>query len=53
MNTDVSTTVAGIVAGVATLLGIFNIIIPQWLSGAIVAVAVAVLGYFTNKKPAK
>ena len=46
---DLSTTIAGIIAGIATLLAAFNIVIPQWLSGAIAAIALAVLGYFTNK----
>src|SRR5208337_2320854 len=49
MNTDLTTTVAGVVAGIAAILGAFNIIIPQQVSGAIVAIAVSVLGYYTNK----
>jgi len=49
MNADLTTTIAGIVAGICTLLGYFNIIIPQSISAAIVAIMVAILGYFIAK----
>ena len=49
MNTDIATTVAGVIAGICGILGYFNIVIPQPVSAAIGAVAVGVLGYFTNK----
>ncbi len=50
MNNDLKTTVAGIVTGIFSILALFNIIIPQEVSGIIVAIGVAALGYFTNKK---
>lgn len=50
MNNDLKTTIAGVVAGIASILTVFNIVLPEWLSGLIVALAVAALGYFTNKK---
>jgi hypothetical protein len=49
MNTDTTTTLTGVLTGIAAILATFNIVIPQWASGLIVAVGVAVLGYFTNK----
>ncbi len=50
MNNDIKTSISGIVAGIFAILALFNIIIPQEVSGIIVAIAVAALGYFTNKK---
>ena len=50
MSNDIKTSVSGIVAGVFSILALFNIIIPQEASGIIVAIALVILGYFTNKK---
>jgi uncharacterized membrane protein YjjB (DUF3815 family) len=49
MNTDLATSVAGAVAAICGILAYFNVIVPQPVSAAIGAVAVGVLGYFTNK----
>jgi len=50
MDKDLTTTVTGLVTGIAGLLAVFNIVIPQQISGLIAVVGIAVLGYFTNKK---
>ena len=53
MSNDLKTTVSGVVAGIAGILALFNILIPQNISEIIVLVAVAVLGYYTNKPDKK
>lgn len=49
LNTDSLTTIFGLVASAAQFLGQFGVI-NQPTSGAISAIAVALLGYFSNKK---
>lgn len=53
MNPDTITTIMGCVVAAMTALGTYNAPegVPTWLriGGYVVAAAVAVMGYFTNK----
>ena len=53
MNTDLITTVMGCVVAAMTAIGTFNMPVgtPTWLSivGYVGAVAMAIMGYMTNK----
>lgn len=50
MNKDIASTVAGLVTAVSGLLALFNVVVPQPVSGVISLLGIAVLGYLTNKK---
>jgi hypothetical protein len=47
---DLKTTLTGVITGIVTLLSFFNIIIPEAYVPVIVAVGVAVLGYFSAQE---
>jgi len=51
MNNDLKTTVLGLIAAVATILNMIGINIPHSteIFGAITAIAIAALAFFTNK----
>ena len=56
MSNDMRTNITGLVSGVAGLLAMFHIVIPQTVTNEITFIAVAVgslalmaQGYFTNK----
>jgi hypothetical protein len=49
MNKDIAATVTGLVTGICGILAIFNIVIPQEISGVIASIGVIILGYITNK----
>ena len=51
MNTDKATTLLGFIAGLAQVAALFVPGIPGWITGLATALAVAGLGYFTNKGP--
>ena len=50
MNNDLKTTLTGVITGILSLLGVFGILVPVTWVPVIVAVGVAILGYFTNKQ---
>jgi len=50
MNNDLKTTILGAITAVFQLLSIFHIGLPTEVSGAVGAIALAVLAFFTNKK---
>lgn len=50
MFTDWKTTVTGIVVGVTTILAHFGVIIPESVTGIIIAIGIVLLGYFAKDK---
>ena len=56
MSNDMKTNITGVISGIAGLLAMFHIVVPQTVTNEITFIAVAVgsialiaQGYFTNK----
>jgi hypothetical protein len=56
MNNDMKTNITGVISGIAGLLAMFHIVIPQTVTAEITFIAIGIgsiaiiaQGYFTNK----